>query len=112
MDPFGQQTRALHIHHKSAGTIETDIFERLYDRIDVFHNSIGELRPDLRQEIGDLQRIALDPRLTESQRGRELDRVAVAVENRRRARGIRGTRQHADKERLGECLTSSAPGAA
>ena len=44
------------------GTIETDILERLYSRIGIFSNSIGDLEPILRDEFRDITNRLLDPR--------------------------------------------------
>jgi hypothetical protein len=49
------------------GTIETDIFQRLYDRIELFRHSIGELEPILRDELADINRRVLDPNLSDVQ---------------------------------------------
>lgn len=85
LDRFGQQHEKIFVYNFHVpGTIETDIFERLYLRINVFRESIGELEPILRDEASHLQRIALDPALNILQRQAELDRLEVAIEHRRR----------------------------
>ncbi|WP_158088727.1 helicase-related protein [Thermoactinospora rubra] len=79
LDRFGQQHEKIFIYNmRVPGTIETDIFQRLYDRIGIFHNAIGELEPILRDSFAKL----LDPSLTPQQRDRELERIAVATEGR------------------------------
>lgn len=84
LDRFGQQHEKIFVvNFHVPGTIETDIFERLYARINVFRESIGELEPILRDEVSELQRIVLDPRLNDEQRQRRVDELAVAVEARR-----------------------------
>ena len=62
------------------GTIETDIFERLYHRIGLFRDSIGELEPILRDELDNWTQQMLDPALTDAQRVQQADRIAVALE--------------------------------
>lgn len=52
------------------GTIESDILERLYTRIGIFENSIGDLEPILRDEFRDITNRLLDPTLTADQRRR------------------------------------------
>ena len=84
LDRFGSPHEKIFvINFHVPGTIETDIFERLYLRIRVFEASIGELEPILRDEINDLTRIALDPRLTDDQREVEILRFEAAMETRR-----------------------------
>ncbi|MEV7226955.1 helicase-related protein [Polymorphospora sp. NPDC051019] len=85
LDRFGQQHEKIFIYNmRVPGTIETDIFQRLYDRIGVFRDSIGELEPILRDELGDYAKQFLDPSLDAAGRRREADRIAVAVEQRTR----------------------------
>jgi superfamily II DNA or RNA helicase len=85
VDRFGQEHDKIFIFNFHVpGTIETDIFERLYQRIRVFHESIGELEPILRDEVNQLARIVLDPSLTEAQRLKKAQQIAVAMEARRK----------------------------
>ncbi|MET7419739.1 helicase-related protein [Dactylosporangium sp. NPDC005555] len=84
LDRFGQHHEKIFIYNMCVpGTIETDIFQRLYDRIGVFENSIGELEPILRDQIGDISKRVLDPKLDAAGRQHEMDRIVVAVEQRR-----------------------------
>ncbi|MEF9906847.1 helicase-related protein [Streptomyces sp. P9-A2] len=79
LDRFGQQHEKIFIFNMQVpGTIETDIFQRLYSRIGVFQDSIGELEPILRGRLKELHRIVLDPHLSPEQRRRQVDRIAVA----------------------------------
>lgn len=83
LDRFGQQSEKIFILNMHVpGTIESDIFERLYSRIGVFERSIGELEPILRDDLKDITRSLLDPNLTEAERDRESERVAVALAER------------------------------
>lgn len=83
LDRFGQTHERIHIFNFHVpGTIETDILERLYARIRVFESSIGELEPILRNEMNAITRTVLDPRRSELERAAEIDRIALAVENR------------------------------
>ncbi|MBQ1059820.1 helicase-related protein [Micromonospora sp. C41] len=80
LDRFGQEHEKIFIFNMNVpGTIETDIFQRLYDRIGVFERSIGELEPILRDELGGITKRLLDPRLSAEQRQREAERVGVAL---------------------------------
>jgi superfamily II DNA or RNA helicase len=84
LDRFGQKSDKIRIYNFHVpGTIETEIFERLYRRIGVFEASIGELEPILRDEFSTLTRVALDPNLTDEQRQRKVDLMEIAVEKRR-----------------------------
>ena len=84
LDRFGQEHDKIFIFNfQIPGTIDTDIFERLYHRIGVFHDSIGELEPIMRDEFNELTQLALDPRLSDSQRSQRLKEIADAVEERR-----------------------------
>lgn len=83
LDRFGQQHEKIFIFNMQVpGTIETDIFQRLYTRIGVFRDSIGELEPILRGRLKELHRIVLDPHLSPEQRRRQVDRIAVAQVDR------------------------------
>lgn len=85
LDRFGQKNDKIFIFNFHVpGTIETEIFERLYHRINVFRESIGELEPILRDEINKLTSIALDPRLTDEQVRKRMDEFEVALERRRK----------------------------
>lgn len=85
LDRFGQlHDRIFVFNFHVPGTIETDIFERLYHRINVFTTSIGELEPILRDEFTTVTRIALDPKLTSDERERQLQQFEIAIERRAR----------------------------
>lgn len=84
LDRFGQQHDKIFIlNFHVPGTIETDIFERLYTRIRVFEESIGELEPILRDELSDLTKIVLDPTLSVAQKQAQTDAIATAAEAHR-----------------------------
>lgn len=84
LDRFGQEHEKIFIFNfQIPGTIDTDIFERLYRRIGVFHDSIGELEPIMRDEFNSLTKLALSPTLSDAQREQRLKEIADAVEERR-----------------------------
>jgi hypothetical protein len=93
--------------------VEADIFQRLYDRIDLFHNSIGELEPILREQIGDITRTLLDPKLDAGGRDEQIERMAVATELRvhdiQRLEQSRGVLSGIDSM-LVDGLTETGPG--
>ncbi|MEZ5252548.1 MAG: helicase-related protein [Microthrixaceae bacterium] len=84
LDRFGQtNTKIFIFNFQIPGTIETEIFSRLYQRIRVFEESIGELEPILRDEVQELSKLALDPELSDSQRVQRANEIAAALEQRR-----------------------------
>jgi SNF2 family DNA or RNA helicase len=84
LDRFGQiHDKIVIVNFQIPGTIETDIFARLYERIGIFEASIGELEPILGDAMRELERAILSPRLTLEQVQKEADRVAQAIEARR-----------------------------
>ncbi|MFD3465622.1 helicase-related protein [Streptomyces sp. NPDC058682] len=79
LDRFGQKHEKIFIFNMQVpGTIETDIFQRLYQRIGVFQDSIGELEPILHGQLRELHRVVLNPHLTQKERQRQIDRIDVA----------------------------------
>ena len=84
LDRFGQKADKIFILNiRIPGTIEDDIFMRLFDRIGVFEDSIGELEPILREELRSITSVLLNPNLTPAQRDIEVQRFGVAVEKKR-----------------------------
>lgn len=83
LDRFGQEhEKILIINMHVPGTIESDIIARLYTRIGIFKDSIGDLEPILRDEFRDAATRLLDPKLTSEQRARRADEIALAIETR------------------------------
>lgn len=83
IDRFGQTREKLQISNFVVpGTVETDILYRLYKRIKVFEESIGELEPILRADLDEVENLILRSDLTESERQQELARIATAIETR------------------------------
>jgi hypothetical protein len=85
IDRFGQQSPAVRIlNFIIPGTIDTDIFFRLYDRIGIFERSIGELEPILGEQFHQLQTAIAASELTTEEQRRIADQVALAVETEQR----------------------------
>ncbi len=85
LDRFGQTSERIFVlNFKVPGTIETEIFARLYQRIRVFEESIGELEPILRDELAELTKLVLNPELTDEERRRQLHQMEIALEERGR----------------------------
>lgn len=113
LDRFGQKhEKILILNMHVPGTIESDILERLYTRIGVFQNSIGDLEPILRDDFRDLANQILDPRLDDSQRRQRAEEVATAIETRaanvRRLNEERATLSTIDEMQV-EGLSESGP---
>ncbi len=87
IDRFGQlEEKLLILNFHTPGTIETDIVERVHQRIGVFEDSIGELEPILQSTLADLRRTMFDFTLSPQQRERRLDEMLTAMEEQRRTR--------------------------
>lgn len=67
-----------------AGTIEERIYERLYQRLLTIEQTLGAFEAILGSEIAELERRLLDPQLTLEEQEAEIERSALAVEERQR----------------------------
>lgn len=86
VDRFGQQSPVIHVvNFDVPGTIDTEIFLRLYTRIGVFERSIGELEPILGRQLHELNRTIATQTLTEDEQESLAIRIALAVEGERSA---------------------------
>ena len=86
IDRFGQTAEKIKVlNFHTPGTIETDIIERVHERIGVFKDSIGELEPILQSEYSDIRRTIGDFSLTEEERQRRLDEKMTAIEEQQLA---------------------------
>lgn len=89
LDRFGQLSEKIHIlNMKVPDTIESDIFLRLYDRIGIFTDSIGDLEPILRDAMEELTPDWFDPKLTPQQREEQVALKAAALVNERKNREL------------------------
>jgi len=80
IDRFGQKSEKVVIHNLvSAGTIEEVILRRLYQRIRIFEESIGDLEPILGRVIRELTRDLFDPGLSPEEKEERVERSAQAV---------------------------------
>lgn len=85
LDRFGQQHEKVLIFNMMVpGTIETDIIGRLYERIDIFKESIGDLEPILRDVLEDVNHIVADAKLTDAQKVEKAAAAAIQIENQKR----------------------------
>jgi superfamily II DNA or RNA helicase len=84
VDRFGQKASKILIFNLSApGTIEDEILNRLYSRINLFESYIGDLEAILGGEITNLTKDLFDPDLTERQRSERIDQAALLLEKRK-----------------------------
>ncbi|MGV8172339.1 MAG: DEAD/DEAH box helicase [Candidatus Woesearchaeota archaeon] len=84
LDRYGQESQKIMIYNFSVeGTIESNIFLRLCNRIGVFEQYIGELEPILGDAIKQLSKEMFNTNLTEEQQIIMIEQVARAVENKK-----------------------------
>jgi SNF2 family DNA or RNA helicase len=84
VDRFGQKAERILIFNLSApGTIEDEILNRLYRRINLFESYIGDLEAILGGEITSLTKDLFDPDLTEEQRRERIDQAGLLLEKRK-----------------------------
>lgn len=84
IDRFGQEYKRIRIYNLViANTIETRIFERLYNRIGLFESSIGDLEPILGEVIRDLSREIFKARLTAEEERRKVEEAERILERYR-----------------------------
>lgn len=68
IDRFGQQSAKVTIaNFITPGTVEERVFFRCFDRLGIFRDTVGDLEEVLGVVVQDLNRIALDPSLSEEQ---------------------------------------------
>jgi ERCC4-related helicase len=81
LDRFGQESEKIMIYNMIVpGTIETDIFQRLYDRIKIFTNTVGDLEIILQEGMKSLPEIYVNPNLTPAEREARLEKVEISLE--------------------------------
>ena len=84
IDRFGQlEPQVIVASFFAEETIDTRILERLYERIGVFKQSIGELEPILGPEISELQADAFTRGLTAEQQERRANDAVLRIEQRK-----------------------------
>lgn len=84
VDRYGQRSPYIDVvSFFVEGTIDTRILQRLYERIEVFESSIGELEPILGDVVNDIQRDAFSLKLSDEERLRRLNDAMGRMENLR-----------------------------
>jgi hypothetical protein len=85
IDRLGQKSKTISIVNLSVeDTIEDRILMRLYDRIEIFKESIGDLEEILGEVCESLQKEFFDPDLTEEERDRRALEKELVIENNRK----------------------------
>lgn len=85
IDRIGQKAPSIEvISLVCRDTIEQQIYERLYNRIMNIERTLGSFEAILGAEMADLERRLLNPELSDEEKAREVERSALAVENRQK----------------------------
>lgn len=80
LDRIGQMEKKILIYNLSVkDTIEETILERLYNRINIFRESLGDLEAILGEELDDLRSSVFNPNLTKAQIDAEIERIANSI---------------------------------
>ncbi|MGF1583061.1 MAG: SNF2-related protein [Gemmataceae bacterium] len=83
IDRFGQESEVITIHNLVVeGTVEDRILYRLYERIGIFKDSLGDLETILGEAVRELQRDYFTGRLTPKEAEKRVDQAAWAIEQR------------------------------
>lgn len=81
IDRIGQREKKIGVlNFTTPGTIESDIIERVMDRIEVFEHSIGELEPILESEWKNVEKLLFDFSLSLEQRRLRAEQMIQAIE--------------------------------
>jgi superfamily II DNA/RNA helicase len=85
LDRYGQQHEKILIYNFSmVGTIDDEILNRLYRRINVFERYIGDLDAILGEEIAELTKDMFNTKLTPEQKIQKIEKVAENIERRQK----------------------------
>ena len=84
IDRYGQKSKVVHIHNLvTEGTVEDRILLRLYERIGIFEESIGDLEIILGDTMRELRSDYISGQLTPEEAERRVEEAARAIQNRR-----------------------------
>ena len=80
IDRLGQTEKKVLIYNFSVkDTIEEIILYRLYDRINLFREALGDLEEILGEELNNIRRSIFNPELTKTQVEAELEKIADSI---------------------------------
>ena len=89
IDRIGQTHKKISIYNLSCSdSIEDYVMERLYERIDIFTSSIGEIEQIIGEKINQLSIELFNPDLTEKQQKEKIDITLRAIENEKQQKDI------------------------
>ena len=84
IDRLGQKAERISIiHFKINNTVEERVLTKLYERINIFEESIGNLQDILGQETEHLIMDLLNPNLSEEEREEQANQTLRAIENKK-----------------------------
>ena len=82
-DRLGQRSDKVHVGNlASVGTIEQRILSRLYTRLRVFEQALGDMEVILGEEVASFERDVFTSGLSPQQQDERLERISQAIENR------------------------------
>lgn len=85
LDRYGQRHEKILIYNFSmVGTIDDEILNRLYARINVFERFIGDLDAILGEQIAELTKDIFNTKLTRAQKIQKIEKVAENIERRQK----------------------------
>jgi len=89
IDRIGQTHKKIFIFNLSCkDTIEDFVMERLYERINIFTSSIGEIEQIIGEKINKLSIELFNPDLTEKQQKEKIEATIRAIENEKQQKDI------------------------
>lgn len=81
IDRHGQQAEKINIlNFCYNNTIDQRIYEKLYQRLNIFESSLGDMEAILGEELAALTKDLLSGRLTDEQEGARIEQTSLAIE--------------------------------
>ena len=85
IDRIGQASPTIDIVNLIAeATIEEMVYERLYERLGIIRQTLGDFEPILGKMVRDIELMLADPSLTDEERERQLEQAAQVAESLKR----------------------------
>src|SRR3546814_16622051 len=106
IDRIGQRSPSIDIINLiAAETIEEQVYDRLYLRLGIIQETLGDLEPILGEIIRDIEFILTNPELSPEARAREFDPSIQAAETRK----LRSEERRVGKEGVSQYRTRWRP---
>jgi superfamily II DNA/RNA helicase len=84
IDRIGQEEELIQIHNLFyKETLDDRIYERLYERLDIFREALGDLEAVLGEKISELSYQLISHRLTPEQQEQQIEQTAIALANQK-----------------------------